>query len=551
MLAKLFIQNYAIIDEIEIRFHQGLNIITGETGAGKSILVGALSLILGNRADSNVLRQTDRKCIVEGTFAHTHPPVGIFLKENDLDADAELVIRREIAVSGKSRGFVNDTPVSLAQLRELASLLVDLHQQFDTLQVGDTDFQRTVLDAVAGNELLLTGYQKEFAAWQKANRQLQQLLAQKAAQTQELDYLQFQYDELNEAAFADNELESLDAELLALTHAEEIKSALNEAGHIISEGEQPIASILKQLANKLAAFAKINPAITQLSERLLSAQIEIADIGAEALDIADSTNLDAERLEWINERLALGYKLQKKHHAATTAELLAIQKGLEQKLNAFSTLEEKENVLENAVAQYLQSAAAIAAKITAARQSKIGMTEKEINQLLAQVGMPNARLQILLEPAKELQAHGQDQVEFLFDANNSNRFEPVRKVASGGELSRLMLCIKSLVARSVQLPTLIFDEIDTGISGEAARQVGNIMKLLAQNIQVISITHQPQIAGKADAHFFVYKQARHDGSIATGIKLLSDTERINAIAQMIGGENPSAAAIANARELVG
>ncbi|MFT4202952.1 MAG: DNA repair protein RecN [Chitinophagaceae bacterium] len=550
MINRLFIQNYAIIDEVAIDFNKGLNIITGETGAGKSILVGALSLLLGARAETAALKQKEKKCVVEGIFSvENNQAVTQFLTENELDIEPELVLRREITAAGKSRGFVNDTPVSMQQLRVLASAIVDLHQQFDTLEIGDAGFQRVVVDTVANTENLLSQYQTQYRLWQKAHKDYHALLEQKARLSKELDYLQFQYDELSEANLQENELEDLDNELKTLTHSEEIKTLLSETANLLVEGEQPIVSEIKSNANRLSRFADIQPAIAVLAERLHSVQIELDDIGNEAAALADNTHLDAGRIDFVNERLSAGYKLLKKHGVNTTNDLRAIQDKLAQRLQGFQHIQDDENLLLHTMETAKKEALALGNQLTEKRKKAIPTIEKEIAALLKQMGMPNARLKIELQPLKEMNVFGLEEVFFLFDANSSGRFELVQRVASGGELSRLMLSVKSLVARSVQLPTLIFDEIDTGISGEAAKQVGLLLKLLAANIQVISITHQPQIAGMADAHYFVYKQRQNDGSVKTGVRLLNKEERINAIAQMIGGENPSEAALANAREL--
>lgn len=551
MINRLFIQNYAIIDEVAIDFARGLNIITGETGAGKSILIGALSLLLGARAEAAALKQKEKKCIVEGVFSvENNHAVKDFLTENELDIEPELVLRREITSSGKSRGFVNDTPVSMQQLRALASAIVDLHQQFDTLEIGDAGFQRVVVDTVANNENLLAQYQTQFHVWQKKQRDYKTLLERKANVSKELDYLQFQYDELAEINLQENELEDLELELKGLTHAEEIKSVLSEASNFLVDGEQPIVSEIKNIANRLSRFSDIQPEIAALTARLHSVQIELDDIGNEVVVLADNTNLDAGRIDFVNERLSVGYKLLKKHSVNTTNDLRIIQNDLAQRLADFQHIQDDENILLQAMDNAQKEALVLATKLTEQRKKVIPTIQKEIDALLRQMGMPNARIKIELNHLKEMNSYGQEDVVFLFDANNGGRFEPVQKVASGGELSRLMLSVKSLVARSVQLPTLIFDEIDTGISGEAAKQVGVLMKLLASNIQVISITHQPQIAGMADAHYFVYKQKNDNGPVKTGVKLLTKEERINAIAQMIGGEQPSDAALANARELV-
>ncbi|MES2330235.1 MAG: DNA repair protein RecN [Bacteroidota bacterium] len=549
MLKKLFIQNYAIIDEIGIDFSSKLNIITGETGAGKSILMGALSLILGERADSSVLVNTQKKCFIEGSFTvNGKKAVLDFLQENDLDIEEELVLRREIAANGKSRAFINDTPATLQQMKALASLLVDLHQQFDTLELGDSDFQRQVMDALANNEANLSSYQKIYQQWQYAVKELAQLQQQKTDFNKELDYHQFLFNELSELGLKENELEDLDNELKLLSNAEGIKTTLSKVYFDLKESEQPVVQLLKQLLNQLHGYASYHPDLTGVIERLQSSQIELQDIAEEVDRINDSVNYDEKRIEFINQRLMDGYKLIKKHGVQTTKQLLEIQSALEEKLRAVLDMDDMITVREKLVAQLFSEANVIAEQISKARHKQAKPLEEKVNILLAQVGMPNARLKVELKDAS-LTISGKDQIDFLFDANKSNRFEPIRKVASGGELSRLMLCIKSLVAQSIDLPTMIFDEIDTGISGEAAKQVGFIMKGLAASRQIICITHQPQIAGKANAHFFVYKEIKND-AVKTNIKLLNEDERINAIARMLSGEKPTAAAMENAREMM-
>lgn len=549
MLLQLNIQNYAIIDAIEINFSEKLNTITGETGAGKSILMGALNLILGERADTSVLMNAEKKCFVEGYFSVSDKEeVKNFLKQNDLDNDHELVLRREIAANGKSRAFINDTPATLQQLKALASLLVDLHQQFDTLELGDSDFQREVLDALANNGEKLSSYKSVYSQWQQSSKELQQLQQQKSNFNKELDYFQFLFDELNEASIRENELEELDNELRLLSNAEGIKTTLSKAYFDLKESEQPVLQTLKQMINQLNGYSSFHNDISSIVERLQSAQIELQDIAEEIDRINDSVLYDEKRINFINERIATGYKLLKKHGVKTTNELLQIQNDLQSKLQAVLNIDEAIATKEKETAQLLNQTNAIAEEISKARQAQVEPLIEEVNKLLIQVGMPNARIKIAIT-STSLNEFGKDDIEFLFDANKSNRFEPLRKVASGGELSRLMLCIKSLVAESIDLPTLIFDEIDTGISGEAAKQVGNIMKKLATRRQVICITHQPQIAGKADAHFFVFKEIKND-SVKTSIRLLTQDERITTIAQMLSGEKPTAAALQNAREMV-
>ncbi|MCX6316056.1 MAG: DNA repair protein RecN [Bacteroidetes bacterium] len=553
MLSRLSIQNYAIIDELEIDFSGRLNIITGETGAGKSIIMGALGLILGERADMSALVNKAKKCVIEGSFQSGNKKnIRQFLKTHELDGDEEVVVRREIGANGKSRAFINDTPVNLSQLGELSSLLVDLHQQFDTLELGQADFQRDVLDALAGNGSLLDSYHTEYTQWVQLKRETTGLKDQQVQFNKEADYNRFQYSELEEAAFKENELEETDATLKMLSHAEGIKQALNKTYFELKESESPLVQQLKVLLQHLQPFHTYHPDLPMLLERLQSAQIELQDIADDVDRISDHVNYDPEKIEQLNERLSLGYKLQKKHGVNSTSELLEVQRTLEEKLQAVLNIEETIQQKEKALADSFANLSKLAEKISAARRKQIKPLEEKVNKLLAQVGMPNAQLKTAMQTGEPGPA-GHDTVEFLFDANKSGQFQPVRKVASGGELSRLMLCIKSLVARSIDLPTLIFDEIDTGISGEAARQVGIILKELAAQRQVICITHQPQIAGKADAHFFVYKEiVKESGkdTVKTNIRQLSTDERIITIAKMLSGEKPTAAAMENAKEMI-
>ncbi len=557
MIQKLFIQNYAIIDELEIDFSDKLNVITGETGAGKSIIVGALGLILGERADSTALVNKEKKCFVEGTFdVRGKEEVKHFLEKNDFDEGDQLIIRREISTGGKSRAFVNDSPVTLSQLNVLSSLLVDLHRQFDTLQLEQGDFQREVLDAIVAQSELLNAYQMVFINWQTSKRELEALNSQKQQFEKEFDYNQFQYDELDEAAFKENELEDLEKELKLLNNSEGIKTVLSKTQNDLTEGENPLAPQLKMLVNQLQTYSSYHPDMPLLVHRLQSVQIELQDISAEVDHMNDHINYDPRKVEEIDNRVSSGYKLLKKHGVKTTNELLEIKQQLEKKLQAVleigAQLESRAKETERLFSEAVEKAA----KISENRKRQTKPLEEKVNDLLAQVGMPNAKMKVELEMNEGLNFYGADKVEFLFDANlpagqagKSGQFQPIRKVASGGELNRLMLCIKSLIAQSVDLPTMIFDEIDTGISGEAARQVGIIMKELASKRQIICITHQPQIAGKGDAHFFVYKDVVKD-AVKTNIRQLTSNERITAIARMLSGEKPTAAAMENAREMV-
>lgn len=549
MLRKLHIQNYAIIEELVIDFSVALNIITGETGAGKSILMGALSLILGERADTSVLLNNSKKCVIEGFFeVSQNEAVNLFLKEQDIDVDIELVLRREIAPNGKTRAFINDTPVTLQQLKQLASLLVDLHQQFDTLELGEADFQREVLDALASNQALLKQYRDLFHALQNTRQHLADLKAQQQQFQKEKDYHQFLFDELDELRLQPNELENIEQELQLLSNAESIKTALGQVTDVLSNSDTPLVQQLKQLVHQLQAYRELHTQLPELISRLQASQIELQDIADELDSINDSVHMDEQRMQVINDRMAAGYKLLKKHQVQTTEELLNIQQNLSDKLQAVLAIDDEINAAEKEAARLLAAATELAQQLTKQRQSVVKNFVSEVNTRLHQVGMPNAAIQVNITPT-DLQEDGADNIAFLFDANKSGRFESIRKVASGGELSRLMLCIKSLVAAHIDLLTMIFDEIDTGISGEAAKQVGMIMKQMAAKRQIICITHQPQIAGKAHAHFFVYKAAEGD-RIKTNIRLLTEDERITAIAQMLSGEKPTAAALANAREMI-
>lgn len=558
MLSRLLIQNYAIIDRLEIEFSKGLNIITGETGAGKSIIAGALGLILGDRADSSVLSDAVRKCIVEGTFrAETKKEVRQFLADNELDEHDELVIRREVSSSGKSRAFINDTPVTLVQLNKLGALLVDLHRQFDTLELGEIHFQREVLDVLAGQTAQVDAYHDLFRQWQEKKAELEQLVRYKTQLDKETDYNRFLFQELQQAALRENELEESEAELKILSHSEGIKNVLSKIFFDLKESETPLLQQLKIMLNQLQAYAGYHPGLDELIRRLQSAQIELQDIAGEADRLGSHISYDTEKIEKLNERLSYGYRLLKKHGVQTTNDLLQIQKQLDEKLQLVVNLDETIRQKENECESLWQQALQMAEKISKERQRQAKPLEKKVNQLLVQVGMPDAEVKVEVNKKGkreksmevELGPYGTDEVEFLFDANRSQQFLPLRKVASGGELNRLMLSIKSLVAQRMDLPTLVFDEIDSGISGEAARRIGIIIKELAANRQVIAITHQPQIAGQADAHFFVYKQMIK-GSVQTGIRQLSVEERITAIARMLSGDKPTAAAIANAREMV-
>lgn len=549
MLRHLHIQNYAIMEEIRMDLSSGLQVITGETGAGKSIMAGALSLVLGERADTAVLMHRDKKCIVEAAFdMEGKKEIDQFLSENGLDAEQELILRREISANGKSRAFINDTPVNLDQLRKLSMQLVDLHQQFDMLLLGESGFQMSVLDALAGHASLLPEYRQSFRQLRTLQKELEGLKSRQAQANKENDYQKFLYTELQEAGLRENEFEKAEADLKLLNHSEAIKSVLTNIHYGMQSSEQPLVQQIRMISQQLEAFVNYHSGFPEIMQRLQSLHIEAQDIAAEIEAVNEEIQYDPEQIEKLNERLHTGYKLFKKHNVHSTAELLQLQQELENKLQETLNLADEIHTKEKQVEGQVKLAAELASRLSAGRKSQVAGLEEKVNALLKKVGMPNARIRVELSDTP-LNDFGKDDVEFLFDANKSNRFEPMKKVASGGELSRLMLCIKSLVARSMDMPTLLFDEIDSGISGEAARQVGIILKDLSQKRQVICITHQPQIAGKGDAHFYVFKEIR-DGKMHTRIRLLDHEARIVVIAKMLSGEKPTAAAMENARELV-
>lgn len=550
MLQKLTISNYAIIDHLAVQPTPRLNIVTGETGAGKSIILGALSLILGDRADTSVLINKDEKCVVEALFdVKGNAAFKAALEEEELDNEDQCIIRREINTSGKSRAFINDTPVKLDVLNRLTSLLVDLHQQFGHLAFDDSHFQMDVLDAVAGNGALRKEYSIAYAAYKSVSRKLQALKAQKAEWQKESDYKQYLLDELVEAAFKEDEIEQADLQLKQLAHAERITQVLQESIQNLDEGERPLVNEIKRILQQLESIAEIMPAAKSVTERLNAVHVELKDIAGEVELLADNVTIDAEQMQQLQAKIDIGYKLLKKHGVQTTAELLAIQQQLNTELQASLDIEDAINAEEKKLQELLQQLLAIAGRLSATRTQHAKTFATEVNKLLVLVGMPNAVFSVVVDKKSEPAELGMDEVQFYLDANKSGRPLPVHKAASGGEMSRIMLCIKSLTAKAMHLPTLIFDEVDTGVSGEAAKQVGLLLHRLAQYHQVICITHQPQVAARGDNHMYVYKKDEK-GRITTRIKILEGEDRIVAIAKMIGGEQPGQAALQNARELV-
>ncbi|OSZ81790.1 DNA repair protein RecN [Chitinophagaceae bacterium IBVUCB1] len=551
MLQKLTIKNYAIIDRLEVVPDGQLNTITGETGAGKSIILGALSLILGERADTSVLINKDDKCVIEAVFdVAGNESFRTALLEADMDDDTQCIIRREISSAGKSRAFINDSPVTLDVLGKLTGMLVDLQQQFGHLALQEDAFQYDVIDAVAQNKAEREAYTTLYLQYKQVKASLDVLYKQQAQQQKDADYKQFLLNELEEANFADNEIEDAAQQLKQLEHAEKILSALQSSRYVLVEGDAPLVNELKKLVQQLQAIIDVLPDANAVQERISSALIDLKDVAGELERLESNVQLDDAKMQQMQERADAGYKLLKKHALQTTADLIALQQQLQQELQSVADASEKITTLEKELSQIETSMLQAAQRLSARRSAAIPSFAEEINKRLALVGMPNARMQVTLTSKTQPDKFGIDNIAFLFDANKSNKFLPVSKAASGGEMSRIMLCIKSLTASAMHLPTLIFDEVDTGISGEAARQVGILLHQLATHHQVICITHQPQVAAKGTTHFYVYKEEVANGSIQTRLKALDKEERITAIARMIGGDTPSHAAIANAKELV-
>ena len=550
MLSKLEIHNYILIDQLSIDLSNQLSVITGETGAGKSIIMGALGLILGDRADSTVCRDASKKCFIEGTFSLSNKQTyQAFFTEHELDLTDEVIIRREINAQGKSRAFINDTPINLNELKQLTSQLVDLHQQFDTLTLGDTDFQRTVIDALAAVQKDLAQYQSVFHLWKDHQKQLAELISRRDEFEKTESYKKHLLEELGALQLKENELESLEQELKFLENAVSIKAQIDQSIQVLESADNPIVQQLKQIANNLNSIVKWQPEFADLLNRLKAAQIELADVANELSSWQDKIDFDDKKLVVIQDRLSEGYILQKKHKVQSTNELITIQKQLELDLTAVLSLDEEINQLTKQVKADEKQVVELANTLTQKRNKETAPFTKNVNQLLHQVGMPNAKIKVTIDEVA-YNAYGKDKIDFLFDANNTQKFEPIKKVASGGELSRLMLCIKSLVAKSIDLPTMIFDEIDTGISGEPAKQVGLLLQGLGQARQVLCITHQPQIAAKGHAHLFVYKEQKGT-STNTFLRGLTAAERVQHIALMIGGDPPSKSALENAKELLG
>ena len=552
MLSRLSIQNYALIDSLDIHFDKGLNIITGETGAGKSIIMGGLSLILGQRVESRYFFNQAKKCVVEGYFDVSDYQLEAFFQEQDLDYERETIMRREVSVDGKSRAFVNDTPVTLNTLKALAEKLIDIHSQHATLQVSTEAFQLLTLDSVAQNRALHNHYTTAYRAYRAASERLDALKAKINQASAEADYHQFLYDELDKAKLEQDEQERLEAEQQRLEHAEEIKRNLFGAVYALQDQELNAIALVKEAINQLQQAEQHMPSLAAQLERLQSSFIELKDLGGEIGRIEQDIVLDEERLAAVNERLNLLYALQQKHRVDSVAALVALRDELQRKLEALSSDDEELVRLEVEVERLKTQTLELADQLSTSRESAIPLVQAEVGQVLHAVGMPHSQLHVALGrlDGASLRPSGQDTVEFLFTANKGQGPQPVSKVASGGELSRLMLAIKSVIAKTSALPTIIFDEIDTGISGEVALKVGEIMERLAEHMQVIAITHLPQIASKGGAHFKVYKMESADRT-ATGIVRLKQQERVLEVAQLLGGANPGEAALQHAAGLLG
>lgn len=549
MLKHLSIHNFALIRELDVDFTNGLHIITGETGAGKSILLGALGLILGERADTKALLQGTDKCVVEATFDVTGYDLQPFFTENDLDYQELTLVRREINSQGKSRAFINDTPVSLNELKTLGESLVDLHSQHEHLTLNDKKFQAKLLDTFAGTTQLTAEYRTHFIAYTHLQKELQQLQEKETQLRTDYDYHLFLWKELEEARLKEQEQEELELEQHALQHADEISQGALSGAELLKNGEMSLNDQLASLQARLATLGRIDNRFAELARRTESMRIELADIADELEHIADHTQHNEARLQEVDDRLHLIYQLQKKHRAGTVAELLEIAAALHEKTADVESLDERMEQLSRQLVTAEAGLKKLAEKLSEKRQAAAPKLSREIDALLAEVGMPNARIQLAVLPLGHYAELGMDDIQLLFASNAGSTFLPLYKIASGGELSRLMLSVKSMMASNNALPTLIFDEIDTGISGEVAQKVGRLMKKLATGHQVISVTHLPQIAGAGAHHYFVYKTVA-GGKTQTHLRKLSEDERVEEIAKMLSGDKPSASALENARELL-
>ncbi len=549
MLASLSIKNYALIHQLQVKFEEGLTIITGETGAGKSILLGGLGLVLGKRADLSSLKNKDEKCIIEAEFYIQNYGLEDFFEENDLDFEKNTIIRREILPSGKSRAFINDTPVTLGILSSLSEQLVDVHSQHQTLQLINNDFQFQVIDAVASNVTNITDYKNKLKEYHQAKNELKKLIDFQQEADKEHDYNSFLLKELQDAHLIEGMLITLESDFESLNNIEDIKEKVSYSNQLLSDEQAGILSALNEMKvslNKLVSFGSI---YEKLYERINSSLIELDDIHVEIQQIEESLEANPKLLEQINSKLQMIYNLQKKHNALNVSELLKIQSELEEKVTITNNLESNIKEKQLQVFKLEEGLDAVSAKIHDKRASIIPKLTNYLESSLAELGMENARFKIELNTSTTYYNNGKDELQFLFSANKGANYGEIKKVASGGELSRIMLSIKSLLAQYMNLPTIMFDEIDTGVSGEISNKMGDIMSQMSNTMQVFSITHLPQIAAKGTIHFKVYKEDNMDVT-STKMKRLSNEERIVEIAEMLGGKDVTTSALAHAKQLL-
>ena len=549
MLTQLSINNYALINQLSIDFSSGLSIITGETGAGKSILLGALGLVLGNRADLSSLKDTSNKCVVEAKVAISNYQLQDFFKEVDLDYEAETIIRREILPSGKSRAFVNDTPVTLTVLNELRAKLIDVHSQHQTIQLSDTNFQFSIIDALAKNKERIDSYKRGYSQLNNLKKEQAQLEAKQLEAKQQYDYNLHLFKELEAANIQVDEQQILEEKLEKLNNIEEIKSTLSEAIGITNTEEIGIQSLLSILENRLTKIASFSREYQELSERITSVKIEIDDVVAELETANEQVDFNPNEAEEMNDRLQLLYNLQQKHQVHSNQELVIIFEELSNKVRQVATANEAIQQKQNEIASVVEKLDKVADLISSARNKATPKLTKELQALLMDLGMENARFSINITPTETYHSNGKDTLEFLFSANKGGSFGALKKVASGGELSRIMLSVKKVLSANTQLPTIIFDEIDTGVSGEVSNKIAAIMQQMSNNMQVIAITHLPQIAAKGSHHYKVYKE-EINGVTTTNLKQLSTDERITEIAEMLSGKDISETALTHAKELL-
>jgi DNA repair protein RecN (Recombination protein N) len=549
MLQKLYIENYALIDRLDLSFEKGFSVITGETGAGKSILLGALSLILGQRAESRVIKDGCDKCVVEAEFDIKAYNLKHFFEQNDLEFSPEnCLIRRELFSNGKNRAFVNDSPVSLSVLKNLSAQLIDIHSQHQNLLLGNDAFQLSVVDAVAKNESCLYNYKTGYLHYKELQSALNKLEETARNAKEEEGYLQFQHSQLEEAKLQENEQQDLESEWEMLTHAEEIKLGLGRIFNLLDEDEHGVNVSLKSAVNQAESLQKIYSKLQEPRERIQSCYLDMKDLAEELEVLLNDIEVNPERMEQVSDRMNLLYSLQQKHRVKNTAELITLREELAEKLSVIDSFDDDLADLKNQLKNAENQAQNFADDLSASRSVICKSIEDRLVNQLVQLGIPKAALKIDLK-RKPMELDGQDQISFLFSANKNTMLQPISQIASGGEISRIMLSIKSLIADFTSLPTLFFDEIDTGVSGEIAHKMGQIMKDIAQKRQVLCITHLPQIAAKGDTHFKVYKTEQNDRNV-TVVMRLQEKERLLEIAQMLSGANVSEAAVRNAHALL-